>query len=118
MTKCVGNADNARNWILAQFASDSFRRSAGIAYNAANPKDFNRTHANVILALNNAGATAPEGGGPAFVNGAAVPGTCTIGVAFNHAAGDGNAWASGDTITLDQPAYSEIAQNLIVLTYN
>ncbi len=112
MSKVTEHADVARRFVKDGMAKDSSRRAMGLAFDAA--KDFPQGAANLITALNSAGATAPEGGLAPYAAGAdAVNGV--VGITSTNA---GAAWATGDTVTITTPAYLDLAGGAVVLTYN
>ena len=112
MSKVTEHADVARRFVKDGFAKDSSRRAMGIVFDAA--KDFPRGAANLITALNSAGATAPEAAAAPYAAAAdAVNGV--IGIASSNG---GVAWATGDTVTITTPAYLELAGQVVTLTYN
>lgn len=114
MSKMTGNLDAARVYVASGFQKDASRKAMNLAASVAN--DFPQTAAALLTALNNNGATAPEGGGPAFAA-AAAGATGTIGVATAQATA--GTWATGDTVTLSAPAYIELPVGTpLVLTYN
>ncbi len=112
MSKVTEHADVARRFVKDGMAKDSSRRAMGIVFAAG--ADFPRGAANLITALNSAGATAPEAGAAPFAA-AAVPLTGVVGIASSNA---GAAWATGDTVTITTPAYLELLGGAVTLTYN
>jgi prepilin-type N-terminal cleavage/methylation domain-containing protein len=147
MSKVGDGVDSARRWITAGFQSDSQRRSAGIAYVAANEMgaalpgpqtEFPRSSANIVNALNqDPGGTcsgppstcttsAPEGGGLPFVAGAALTpaqtqfGQIGINIIQGTAAtmvGGVQGWASGNAVQILRPAYLDLTATTVTLTY-
>jgi type IV pilus assembly protein PilA len=112
MSKVTEHADVARRFVKDGMAKDSSRRAMGLAFDAA--KDFPQGAANLVTALNSAGATAPEGGLAPYAAAAdAVNGV--VGITSTNA---GAAWATGDTVTITTPAYLDLAGGAVVLTYN
>ena len=112
MSKVTEHADVARRFVKDGMAKDSSRRAMGLAFDAA--KDFPRGAANLITALNSAGATAPEQAAAPFAA-AADAATGVVGIASSNG---GVAWATGDTVTITTPAYLDLAGGAVVLTYN
>ena len=105
--KVVEHVDAAARYIkegMAKYASET-------AMNVATT--FPVTDALIVADLNSAGATAPEGGAP-YVVGAAVDVTGQVGITGS---GTGGIWVSGDTVTVDTPAYLSLTTPNIVLTY-
>jgi type IV pilus assembly protein PilA len=114
MSKLTGNVDAARVYVASGFQKDASRKAMNLPASPAN--DFPQTAANLLIALNNNGGTAPEGGGPPFAA-VAVPATGTVGVAVAQATA--GTWVTGDSVTITQPAYIElVAPAPLVLTYN
>ena len=112
MSKVTEHADVARRFVKDGMAKDSSRRAMGLAFDAA--KDFPRGAANLITALNSAGATAPEQALAPYAA-AADAATGVVGIASSNG---GVAWATGDTVTVTTPAYLDLAGGNVVLTYN
>ena len=112
MSKVTEHADVARRFVKDGMAKDSSRRAMGLAFDAA--KDFPQGAANLITALNSAGATAPEAGAAPFAA-AADAANGVVGIASSNA---GAAWATGDTVTITTPAYLDLTGGAVVLTYN
>ena len=112
MSKVTEHADVARRFVKDGFAKDSSRRAMGIVFDAT--KDFPRGGANLITALNSAGATAPEAGALPYAA-AADPVNGVVGIATTNA---GGAWATGETVTVTTPAYLELGGGVVTLTYN
>jgi len=112
MSKVTEHADVARRFVKDGMAKDSSRRAMAITFAAG--ADFPRGQANLVAALNSAGATAPEAGAPPYAN-AAVAATGVVGIATTNA---GGAWATGETVTITTPAYLELGGQVVTLTYN
>ena len=112
MSKVTEHADVARRFVKDGMAKDSSRRAMALNFDAT--KDFPRGAANLITALNSAGATAPEAGAAPFAA-AAVPATGVVGIASTNT---GSAWATGETVTITTPAYLDLTGQTVVLTYN
>lgn len=115
MSKLTGNMDAARTYIASGFKKEASRRAMNLTLDA--DKDFPANALAVLAALNNNGATAPEGGAPPFAA-APVAATGVIGVVTVQATAD--TWFSGDTITLTRLKYLDLAAPAapLVLTYN
>ena len=116
MSKVTEHADVARRFIKDGFAKDSSRRAMGITWAAG--ADLPRSAANLIIELNSAGATAPEGGALPFAA-AADNATGVVGIASTNT---GAAWLTGETVTITTPASLElgggVTQAIVTLTYN
>ncbi len=112
MSKVTEHADVARRFVKDGMAKDSSRRAMGLAFDAT--KDFPQGAANLITALNSAGATAPEGGLAPYAA-AADAANGVVGITSSNA---GAAWATGDIVTITTPAYLDLAGGAVVLTYN
>ena len=114
-TKVTSHCDNAVRLISAEMAKHTSTSALG------NPKFFGdppvANQAALLPILNAGNATAPEGGGNAYVGGVGVAAAGSIGIAWLV---DG-ATASGSTITVDCPAFGPagdvIAARNIVLTF-
>jgi type IV pilus assembly protein PilA len=114
MSKVTEHADVARRFVKDGMAKDSSRRAMGLNFVAAN--DFPRGAADLITALNSAGATAPEAGAAPY-NAAADPLTGVVGITSTNPGGV--PWATGQTVTITTPAYLELLPGPpVVLTYN
>ena len=114
MSKVTEHADVARRFVKDGMAKDSSRRAMALVFDAA--KDFPRGAANLITALNSAGATAPEQGLAPYAA-AAVNASGVVGIASTSAAG--TAWVNGQTVTITTPTYLELLPGApVVLTYN
>ena len=113
--KLIGNFENARKFIVNGFKQDVVEATQAVTI--AN-RTFPQSAANLLIALNNNGATAPEGGGQPFAAAAdAVLGV--IGVTVGQATA--GQWVNGDTVTLTVPAYqgnAALAARTLQLTYN
>ena len=113
MSKVTEHADVARRFVKDGMAKDSSRRAMGLTFDST--KDFPRGAANLITALNSAGATAPEAGAAPFAAGADAA-TGVVGIASTN---DGtSAWATDQTVTITTPAYLDLTGQVVVLTYN
>ncbi len=112
MSKVTEHVDVARRLIKDGFAKDSSRRAMNLTFDGT--KDLARGGANLIVALNSAGASAPENGASPYA-GSEDDDNGVVGIASSNA---GVAWAVNDTVTITQPAYLELATSVIILTYN
>jgi prepilin-type N-terminal cleavage/methylation domain-containing protein len=112
MSKVTEHADVARRFIKDGMAKDSSRRAMGLNFDAT--KDFPRGAAALIAELNSAGATAPEQAAPPYAAGA----DATTGVVGITSTNGGVAWATGQTVTIETPAYLDLTGGNVVLTYN
>lgn len=146
MSKVSDHVDSARRWIDEGFQSDSSRRSMGIVYSStndmslptpgSNQSEFPRTSQNLVNALNrdpgNACGgvalpcpfTTPEQGLKAYGTGVTAAeeaaGMVDIVIAQGSAATTPAAavpWATGNTVTVTRPAYLDLVQTSLVLTY-
>ena len=114
MQKVADHVDTAVRWIESGFKNDASRRSMGIPYVAANDigqggaeSEFPRTIANIVTALNQGNATAPEGGGAPYeasATGNANTGAVGLAIGVGPSA-SGGGWASGDRVVVARPAY-------------
>ena len=113
-TKMIGNKEAARKFIASGFKKNVVEQTQGRPGNGL-PLTFPQTGALLLVALNNNGATAPEGGGDPFVIGAAVPATGTIGMAVNQ--GTAGQWLNGDSVVLSSPLYQGVAADVLTLLF-
>jgi len=113
MSKVTEHADVARRFVKDGMAKDSSRRAMALAPDPT--KDFPLGQANLVAALNSAGASAPEQGLAPFAEGAGDPLTGVVGLTSDQA---GAAWATGDIVTITTPAYLDLPGGNVVLTYN
>ncbi len=112
MQKVFNHVQHARRYITEGFVLDQTRRQAGIAYSGTNSADFPRDTIALLARLNTPGATSPEGGQAPFASTANDKnGVVGISTANN------NAWASGETVIITQPAYLDLLATTITLTY-
>ena len=117
MSKVTEHADVARRFVKDGMAKDSSRRAMGLTFDSA--KDFPRGAADLITALNSAGATAPEGGLDPVAAGADDD-NGVVGITSTNV---GGVWTTGQTVTITTPAYLDLGgaagtQATVTLTYN
>ena len=112
MSKVIEHFEQAQRFVSEGFVVDQTRRQAGIAYNAANLREFPRDTPGLLARLNAQGALAPEGAQLAFANAAdAANGVIGITTANN------NAWSPGETVIINRPAYLDLTAATITITY-
>ena len=104
MAKVTEHVDLARRLISEGFRKDASRRAMNIAPNPA--LELPGAVAALVILLNSAGATAPEGGAP-FVSGAPSATVGDVGITVGQTTL--GTWASNDTATITAPVgYLEI----------
>jgi len=114
MQKVADHVDTAVRWAEAGFKNDASRRSMNITYNAANDigavggtqSEFPRSSTNIVRALNQGSATAPEGGVLPYIDNAVGSNVGQIGIAVPAGlSGAGGTWATGDRVMVARPIY-------------
>jgi len=108
--KLVGNFDAARTFIASGFIKNETELSQG---KTGTKLTFPQSGTNLILALNNNGATAPEGGVKPF-SASADDANGVVKITTSVTSG----WKTGDTVQLLTGTYQGMAIKNLTLTYN
>jgi len=114
--KMVSNFDIAKSYVTNGFFKNETELTQGKAVFGTGPTNltFPQTPAQLLVALNANNATAPDGGGAAFVTGAGSATLGNVGVAASNTTG----WVTADTVTLNTGLYLGVPAKNIVLVYN
>jgi len=113
MSKVTEHGTSALRYIEAGFAKNTSEISLGIPLTKLS---FPQTEAALVTELG-IGGRAPEGGAatPPYISGAGVVGTGQVGIAVTQATP--GSWDIADYVVVDQPAYLDLPQKTITLTY-